>query len=201
VQYLPQGTPHAARSERSLSGHITVGIVPTSWRAVLTRIVAELLSDVVAGVDEAIPAGWLPDPETLDGPLTERLRQLATALGDVDASAVGARMAEQFLASRPPLLGGALVDRQHLAALADGTSLVRRPGAVLRLASGAGPDRIRLLLGDRELDVPLWIGPAVTVIADRDELCPADLADHLDPESRLVLCRRLVREGLLSPAP
>jgi hypothetical protein len=30
-----------------------------------------------------------------------------------------------------------------------------------------------------------------------DVLTPADLAEHLDPESRLVLCRRLVREGLL----
>lgn len=201
VQYLPTGTPHAARAQQSLSGHITVGIVPTRWRDVLTRALAEALSDAVDGVDEAIPARWIEDVPGVGAVLGERLQQLATGLGDVDVRAVATRMAEQFLTSRPPLLGGSLVDRQHLAALGDGTRLVRRPGAVVRLAPGAAPDRVRVLLGDRELDVPVWIRAALTLVAARDELRPVDLADHLDAESRVVLCRRLVREGLLSPLP
>src|SRR5512144_536853 len=201
VQYLPTGTPHAARAQQSLSGHITIGIVPTRWRDVLTCALAEALSDAVDGVDEAIPARWIEDVPGVGAALGERLQQLATALGEVDVRAVAMRVAEQFLTCRPPLLGGSLVDRQHLAALGDGTRLVRRPGAVVRLAPGTAPDRARLLLGDRELDVPVWIRPALTVVAARDELRPVDLADHLDAESRVVLCRRLVREGLLSPQP
>jgi hypothetical protein len=35
------------------------------------------------------------------------------------------------------------------------------------------------------------------LIRDQDRLRPADLATWLDHESRLVLTRRLVREGLL----
>jgi hypothetical protein len=39
-------------------------------------------------------------------------------------------------------------------------------------------------------------------IAGADVVRPADLADELsDPQSRLVLVRRLVREGLLRPDP
>jgi hypothetical protein len=38
-------------------------------------------------------------------------------------------------------------------------------------------------------------------IARRKEFRPRDLAEHLDPESRLVLVRRLIREGLLEIAP
>lgn len=201
VQYLPTGTPHAARAQQSLSGHITVGVVPTRWRDVLTRALAEALTDAVDGVDEAIPARWIHDVEGVGTAMSGRLQQLAAALGGVDGSAVATRMAERFLSSRPPLLGGALLDRQHLTAVSDRTRLVRRPGAVVRLASDAAPDRARLLLGDRDLDVPAWIRPALTVIAGRDELRPADLADHLDAQSRLVLCRRLVREGVLSPLP
>ena len=38
---------------------------------------------------------------------------------------------------------------------------------------------------------------ALEELRARPELRPADLSDVLDPQSRLVLCRRLVREGLL----
>jgi lysine-specific demethylase/histidyl-hydroxylase NO66 len=58
-------------------------------------------------------------------------------------------------------------------------------------------DRLDVLLGDRSIDVPAYLEPALTEIRLRQELRPADLAEHLDPQSRLVLCRRLVREGLL----
>ena len=62
-------------------------------------------------------------------------------------------------------------------------------------------DRIDVLLGDRTVDVPGWLGPALDELRSRPELSPADLAEHLDPQSRVVLCRRLVREGLLEILP
>ena len=55
-----------------------------------------------------------------------------------------------------------------------------------------------MLLGDRSIDVPAWLRAGPRRDPARDPSCgPADLAEHLDPQSRLVLCRRLVREGLL----
>jgi hypothetical protein len=56
-------------------------------------------------------------------------------------------------------------------------------------------ERLRVLLGDRYLDVPARLRPALEKIRSREHLVPADLP--LDEQSRLVLCRRLVREGLL----
>ena len=43
--------------------------------------------------------------------------------------------------------------------------------------------------------MPARIRPALDEVRARGELTPADLP--LDPQSSLVLCRRLVREGLL----
>jgi bifunctional lysine-specific demethylase and histidyl-hydroxylase NO66 len=40
----------------------------------------------------------------------------------------------------------------------------------------------------------------MAVILGRDRLTVRDLAGHLDPPSRLVVVRRLVREGLLEMA-
>jgi hypothetical protein len=163
---------------------------------VVARAVGALLDD-----DTSVPAGWLDDPAAFVAGLADRLAHLASALRDVDAPGVVAARAEHFLTSRPPLLAGALTDRPRLAELDDGTRLVRRPGSVLRVVEARTADRLRLLLGDRAVDVPAWLRPALDVVAARTELTPGDLAGQLDEQSRLVLCRRLVREGLLAPAP
>jgi len=54
-----------------------------------------------------------------------------------------------------------------------------------------------VLLGDRTLTVPAGVRPALEEIRARSTFSVSDLAEHLDAESRLVLCRRLLREGLL----
>jgi hypothetical protein len=47
--------------------------------------------------------------------------------------------------------------------------------------------------------MPAGLEPAVRRLVDGDRCAPADLAGLLDEPSRLVLARRLVREGLLQP--
>jgi hypothetical protein len=54
-----------------------------------------------------------------------------------------------------------------------------------------------VLLGDRELRMPGHLADAMTYLRDHRELRVADLAPWLDEQSRLVVVRRLVREGLL----
>ncbi len=52
-----------------------------------------------------------------------------------------------------------------------------------------------MLIGDRSLDVPAHLAGALDVVRTSATFTPADLG--LDPQSNLVLARRLVREGLL----
>ena len=55
---------------------------------------------------------------------------------------------------------------------------------------------IEVLLGDRAVAMPAWLQPAMeTIRAEAAAFRPADLP--LGEQARLVLCRRLVREGLL----
>jgi bifunctional lysine-specific demethylase and histidyl-hydroxylase NO66 len=54
-----------------------------------------------------------------------------------------------------------------------------------------------VLLGDRDLTMPARLTAALEVVRAAGTFRPADLAGHLDEQSRLVVCRRLVREGLL----
>jgi hypothetical protein len=84
-----------------------------------------------------------------------------------------------------------------LATLNDDTVLRRRPGTVCELRPGG--DMLRVLLGDRRLEMPAWLEPAMRRVASHDVFSVGDLASELsDPGSRLVLARRLVREALLT---
>jgi hypothetical protein len=53
------------------------------------------------------------------------------------------------------------------------------------------------VLADRELDLPAAAQPALVRLLDGEAHAVADLADLVDGPSRLVLVRRLVREGVL----
>ncbi|WP_395659216.1 cupin domain-containing protein [Nocardioides sp.] len=191
--YLPTGTPHAARAQQTVSLHVTVGINQLTWRGLVERTIKPVLAQVP---DEHLPAGYLEDPGRLAGPLADRLAALAEAVRALDTDAAVEAEVRRFLTSRPPRLPGGLHDVLGLADLAVDTRLRRRPGHPCVLLDRG--DRVEVLLGDRTMTVPAWIRPALEEVRARAELTPADLP--LDAASNLVLCRRLVREGLLELA-
>ncbi|MCW2710310.1 MAG: cupin [Marmoricola sp.] len=189
--YLPTGTPHAARAQDAVSLHVTIGVNQLTWRALLDRAVNDALAGVDA--DAHLPAGYLDRPEQLEQGLAERLQALGAALSATDTAAVADAQTRSFLERRGAGLRGAMVDRMQLDEVGPGTSLRRRPGkpCVLR------PDgeRLHLLLGDRRVSVPVRITAAVERARTLEVFTPDELG--LDPQSALVLSRRLIREGLL----
>lgn len=196
--YMPTGTPHAASTQDAVSGHLTVGVHVVSWRELVRTAVERITSD--ASLDEAIPAGWPRDLDGLARSLRERLGTAGAALAAVDADAIVDERLERFLSTRLPLIRGALVDLVALDRIDDGARLVRRPGSICELRTHG--DRLVVLLGDRRLEMPGWLEPAMRRIAGSRGFELGDLADVLpDAQSRSVLARRLVREGSLRPLP
>jgi hypothetical protein len=191
VAYLPTGTPHAARAQEAVSLHLTIGINQLTWRSLLTREVGRLLEQVP---DEHLPAGYLDDPGRLAEGLREHLGAVSDAVRGLDPDALATGQANRFLGGRPPRIAGALLDRAVLAELDAATRLRRRRGHPCELVDAG--DVVRVLIGDRVLRVPARVRPALEHVAAHLELTPGDLPS-VDPESALVLCRRLVREGLL----
>ena len=57
-----------------------------------------------------------------------------------------------------------------------------------------------MLLGDRSLRMPMRLQAPLEFVAAHDTFRVGDLEPWLDPDSRLVVARRLVREGLLRVA-
>jgi hypothetical protein len=196
--YIPQRFPHAAWTAATASVHLTVGVVPTTWADVLRRAVMSAVEDALSG--EPLPAGFAADPAALTAGVAEQLGEVRRRLDKLDPGAIAVAAADRFWSSRPPLLAGQLQQLLGLEEIGEDTVVRRRPGAVCRLRQRE--DRLEVLLGDRVLHMPGRLAPVMRVVLASDRLTVGDLAGHLDPSSRLVLVRRLVREGLLeSVAP
>jgi ribosomal protein L16 Arg81 hydroxylase len=196
--YMPKGTPHAAATQETISGHLTVGVHVTSWRDVLADPWS--LVDDVPGSDDAVPAGWHRDPSAFADGLRERIAAAASALSAADVQAIARRRSERFLTTRAPLVHGVLTDQLAAGAIHDTSVVRRRRGSVCEVRDAG--ERVRVLLGDRRIDMPAWLGPALRRIAAAAAFAVGDLATEIpDEESRAVLVRRLLREGLLTLEP
>jgi lysine-specific demethylase/histidyl-hydroxylase NO66 len=195
--YLPQRFPHAARTAATASVHLTVGVVPTTWADMLRREVTSAVEDALS--DKPLPAGFAADPAALTAGVADQLAEVRQRLDKLDPSAIAAAAADRFWSSRPPILTGQLQQLLGLEEIGEDTVVRRRPGAICHLRQRE--DRLEVLLGDRALQMPAHLAPVMRMILARDRLTVGDLAAHLDPPSRLVLIRRLIREGLLESVP
>ena len=191
--YLPTGTPHSARTQESASLHVTVGINRITWRDALRRISEEVLAH--PRYDAPLPAGYLDDTASFATQLGERLSSYAGALDGLDATTAADQHSAGFLTERTPTVRGGLLDAVALGELDDDTVLERRRTAACVLRRDG--DRLVVLLGDRAVLMPLRLEHAMTFVRDTGAFRVAELAPWLDAQSRLVLARRLVREGLL----
>ena len=203
VLYLPAGTRHAAQTVEEPSLHLTLGIKTITWRSLIERAWRATLDqshdEARADLDAPLPAGWADEPSSLAANLHDQLTTLAAQLSSSDVEPVLQGAAAHFHTTRHPDRRGGLRDLLEVGGLHDATLLERRAGSGAR--TWEDDEVLHLALVDRRLTMPARLAPAVHTVLTARRLRPRDLDDHLDRDSRLVLCRRLVREGLLRIVP
>jgi bifunctional lysine-specific demethylase and histidyl-hydroxylase NO66 len=123
------------------------------------------------------------------------IAELTRFAAGLDAGELAADLTRRHRAARQPLLHGQLLELEHIEGIDDDTVVARRDGLVVTTELD-GPT-LRLRAGDRTIEAPAAIAPAVRRLLGATPIRAADLADELDDRSRLVLVRRLVREGLV----
>ena len=192
--YVPRGFLHSAHAQEELSAHLTIGVPTQTWHDVVKLLVAGTADDPT--FRRGLPAGFADDVDALAGDVRQLVERLRDWLGAVDADAIARQVAAGFWKGRPPILTGQLHQLLALERLHDGSSLRRREGSVCHLT--AEGEHLGVLLGDRELRMPAALGPVMRrILAAATPFRLEALGDELDEGSRLVLARRLVREGLL----
>ena len=206
VLYIPAGTAHSAEAQGVASLHLTVGLLRVTHADVLRRVL-DGLTDTL-GLGRPLPLGYArPEQErALTAVIDDLTTAAATALQDPELlrpSRVAETESRRARSRRRPVPLGQLRSVLALDDL-DGSSVVHRrpdhPACVEAQPTPEGGAVINLV--DRRVTVPAAMRPAVEQLLAASQVTVGDLVG-LAEVSRLVLVRRLVREGLLvvGPAP
>ena len=170
--YLPRGWLHQALTSDEDSLHITVGINVRRW-----------VDEARAELDEA--ENELAFRQTID---IEEPPELPT----LDADAVRARARARFVDTRRPILDGQLSELRALPTLTGDIELERRDTVIADL------DGTTLSFEGRTLRFPDRLAPELEfLVTTESPFRVSELPGELDDAGRLVLVRRLVREGFL----
>jgi hypothetical protein len=170
--YLPRGWLHQALTAESDSLHITVGVNVRRWideaRAELHGLEREL------GFRRTIDAAEPP------------------ALPALDADAARARARARFVRTRRPILDGQLSELRALPSLGPDDELARRDTVIAELRGTT------LEFEGKTLRFPVRLAAELEfLVTTEGPFAAADLPGELDEAGRMVLVRRLVREGFL----
>jgi ribosomal protein L16 Arg81 hydroxylase len=197
ILYMPRGFYHKALTSDTCSLHLTVSLHPIYWVDFVKRSVELLCAGNVA-LREALP----PDFTEADGArpgmaetfnsLLRLVREKASFDTTLDS------FVEEVTASRAFPPDGHFAALAQLPALRLGSTVERRIGLPCRVESA---DRgAALCFGPHRVQGPDTLLPALEFVRDHRRFQVSDLPAGLSDNSKLVLVRRLVRDGLLRPA-
>jgi hypothetical protein len=179
--YLPRGWLHEALTSDSDSLHLTVGVNVATWLDAFKAALEECGDEL--GFRRSVRDGVVDE-------LVELLR------GRLTTDAVERRAAQKLARTRRPIRDGQLSQLRAVEELDVDTEVEVR-GTVLVHASEHNGS-FELTFDGKEVAFPARIRDEVSWVLERDDpFTAADLPGDLDDESRLVLVRRLVREGVL----
>ncbi|MGH2701709.1 MAG: JmjC domain-containing protein, partial [Actinomycetota bacterium] len=191
--YIPEGFPHAATTGDAASAHLTVGILTHDSIDILRELTK--LAEEQPTFKQRLDVGSARDGATLRALVERHMAGVRDWLDKVDIDELTERVARRMLSTSQPITRGLLRRLERLDTIDENTMLVRRRGAMCVLFPK--DTVLKVMLADRELEMPLVARAAMEEIATRDGVSARDLHALLDSQSALVLVRRLVREGLL----
>jgi Cupin superfamily protein len=181
--YLPRGWLHEAATSDTDSLHLTVGINTYTWMDALRAALVDCAGDVE--FRRAVPR---------DGNGGEELLELLRPR--LDPNEVAGRMRARLVTTRRPILDAQMSQLRALGSLGPTTAVERRPTVIADVETRDGA--VVLGFEGKEVRFPAAVQADVAFCAETDTpFRPRDLPGDLDEESRLVLVRRLMREGFL----
>jgi len=180
--YLPRGWLHEALTSDTDSLHLTIGINVITWLDAFKAALEEL------GEDVRFRRSWRSGDGT-----GELLGALRGRLGPDD---VERRARAKLVRTRRPIRAGQLRQLRALEALTPETELERNPTVLADLVER--DDDVSLVFEGREVTFPAHAREEVVAVTGaRVPFTAAELPGGLDDAGRLVLIRRLVREGFV----
>ncbi|MBF9029511.1 hypothetical protein HKCCE3408_03805 [Rhodobacterales bacterium HKCCE3408] len=199
MAYIPRGLAHDAVATDETSIHITTGLMFRTWADVVAEA-ARIAAHKDEKLRRALPPGFAaPGADLSDA--ADTLRKLMTNIAEqVPAEAILAEFRDDFVAGRLPRAEGQLSQVARLAEITPETRAGARPDLVYTLETlSPGEEEPVVVLAHHgaETTLPAHAEEPLRHALSSDEFVIADLPGDLDDAGKVVLVRRLVREGLV----
>ncbi|MCA8931715.1 MAG: hypothetical protein KDA49_04565 [Rhodospirillaceae bacterium] len=194
LTYIPRGVVHDAVSTDEASLHITLGVLSKTWTDLLVEAVT-LASMRDPALRRSLPYGLLQG--AYDRPAARETYKalLARCAELVDADEMMEQMADDIVSTRHGLLWGQLSQVARLGELTLDSTVGPRPNLICRTVEKG--DCLFLEAYGQVVEFPAHVRPAMDYALNHTRFAVRDLPDDLDDEGKMVLVRRLIREGLL----
>jgi ribosomal protein L16 Arg81 hydroxylase len=190
--YIPRGFVHEAEATEATSLHVTLGLLSYTWKDLLNEAVDDLVRGD-ARLRRALPFGFGRSDDGRDALFDDVAGQLAASGAMARA---WERIETHFIQSRRPILEGQL---SQLAVLDEiGLQSVVAPRATALYEIERRADEVVLRYHGAQVSFPSYAEEALRFAAATPSYKVADIPGGLDDKGKLVLVRRLVREGLLT---
>lgn len=195
--YCPRGLFHSARSTDEVSLHITLGLIGKTWADVMAEAVSEACLASPA-FRAALPPGFA-NAGFDRAAAREAFRTLvASFAGSARLDPILDRMVDDFVTSRRPDQSGGLTEIHGAPEIAAASCVVARPHIVYLVREEA--EQLTIVFGSTQIAMPSFTKEALAFALGGTPFAVRDLPGELDEAGKIVLVRRLIREGLLMRA-
>lgn len=192
--YVPRGVMHDASSTDQDSCHITLGVLPSTWTDLLLEAVARVaLED--AELRRSLPVGYAVQGFDREAARARFRDLLGRVVEKADFDGALDHFAEDLVSTRHPLLYGQLSQLQRLSRLSLDDEAAPRPNLLFHLSRDE--ERVTVSAYGGTLSMPLHAAEPLEHALTAPRFRVGDLPGELDDDGKLVLVRKLVREGLV----
>ncbi|HYN88955.1 MAG TPA: cupin domain-containing protein [Ardenticatenaceae bacterium] len=193
--FLPHGYIHEALTSDCSSLHATVGVEVYTWVDLYSAAL-----EIAARQDVRLrhsPLLGVGANEHGSASLAEQFTALLDRFAEVvRPEDMMRQVAEAILLRRRPLHYGSLSDLDALPGLDVSAVLGKRAGIIARIE--VSDDSVRLSYPGKQIKMPRRVEVALRFIVEADEFEVHAIPGGLSDQSKLVLVRRLIKEGFLT---
>ncbi|MBX3272971.1 MAG: hypothetical protein KF729_22100 [Sandaracinaceae bacterium] len=192
--YVPRGLMHDAVSTDAPSCHITLGVLPNSWTDLLLEAIARV-GLVDPELRRSLPVGFASQGFDRTKARAFFRELLGRAAEQADFDAALDHFAEDLVSTRHALVYGQMRQIERLASLTVDDRAAPRPSLLFHLEKDE--ERVRVMAYGGAISLPIHAAESLEHALTADEYRIGDLPGELDDPGKLVLIRKLVREGLV----
>ena len=192
--YLPRGMMHDAQTREGETLHITLGALATSWTELLLEAVAKVsLTD--PAFRRSLPPGYSRTEFDRAGARGQFKELLTKLVERADFDSALDHFADDLVSTRTALLEGQLEQMLTLGKIHEDTKAGARPNLLYRYREKDGQFIVSCY--GAEMRLPVHAAEPTRYALETPEFLVKDLPGELDDAGKVVLIKRLVREGMV----